>query len=124
MVSPVRIRNGDGTIGQLALDEAVLAELSSLPERHADYFDLSGAHVVVPVALIVASRARLSGIISANSLMQKAADGVQSVRKPITLAKLPNNEYLVLDGNSTFVNGVLSGWSSIPCEISADHEAH
>lgn len=115
MAPSIHIRNAEGVIELLTLDASVLSQLGYLPEHPERYFDLSTAHESVAIERLVANRARSSGIISANSLMQQAAAGLLTKRAPISIENLNANLDLVVDGNSTFINAVLSGWSAIPC---------
>lgn len=105
----------DGDIAVARLPAELTTPLDKLPYGHAAYFDLSAPHVIVPISQLLPVRARYEGIANANRFMQQAAAGLIPKRLPITVEPEPNGSLLVADGNSTFLNALLSGWPDLPC---------
>lgn len=99
------------------LPPGLTAGLETLPFDHAAYFDLSMPHQVIPLDELVASRARHKGVANANMFMRQAAAGEIPRRPPISTERIGGRMVLVLDGNSTFINALWSGWSDIPCTM-------
>ncbi|WP_224393565.1 hypothetical protein [Ensifer adhaerens] len=97
------------------LNEQIAAELTALPDDPALYFDLCGAHLLIPLDKLVNTRARDKGIVNANRHMQGGAKGNPKKRKPLTVRALDNALWLVVDGNSTLINARYSNWRAIPC---------
>lgn len=99
------------------LPPELIASLETLPVNHAAYFDLSKPHQIIPLNELVASRARHKGVANANVFMRQAAAGEIPRRAPISTERIGERMVLVLDGNSTFINALCSGWSDIPCTM-------
>jgi hypothetical protein len=97
------------------LDPTVAAALKPLEYDRERYFLLEARTLTLPVSLLVASRARPDGIANANAKMREAYNGRRPRRRPITVRALANGRWLVIDGNSTFVNALHSGWRDLPC---------
>jgi hypothetical protein len=114
-----------GAVIDHSLDEALTNSLARLPYGHDGYFVTGPNTFLVPVAALVFSRARPKGIANANSLMMRAAAGDHPPRAPITVRPFANTKWQVINGNSTAINALLSGWPDIPCEPEAErgHEA-
>jgi len=71
----------------------------------------------LPVSALVFSRARAEGIANANILMIEAAAGHRARRAPIRVRELGDERWHVIDGNSTAINALFSGWPDIPADI-------
>ncbi|WP_426289731.1 hypothetical protein ACN9MC_35085 (plasmid) [Ensifer adhaerens] len=93
----------------------IAASLAWLPDDPSLYFDLREAHLLIPLAHLVNTRARERGIVNANRHMLAAANGRQEKRKPLTVRALGDELWLVVDGNSTLLNARHSNWRAIPC---------
>lgn len=117
MTIVLRIRNESGNVDEMRIDPGLVDRMAPLLEMAAWYFDLSIEHRMIPLGLLVASRARPNGVISANGLMSQAASNLVAKRSPITVSPLDDETFLVEDGNSTFVNALVSGWATIPCAV-------
>lgn len=114
----MRYRIFDGrSIRSCELEHDVITALDRHPYGHHLYFELSGDFVLCPVQNLIATRARPEGIVNASKLMKQAACGQQPKRAPITVDKWRELNLIVLDGNSTFLNALYSGWADIPCTI-------
>lgn len=107
----------DGSVLSETFDSALCAELPSLPEDPWAYFEKPAGTRMVPTDRLINSRARPKGIRNANRLMQAAARGETARRAPISVAARPDGYWLVLDGNSTTLNALLSGWRAIPAIV-------
>lgn len=105
----------NGTIMERELDEAVANQLRPLAYDPGAYFDINEMTLLVPLELLISTRARPDGILNACGLMEKAARGEISKRAPISISAYSNKKFLVNDGNSTVMNARFSGWPTIPC---------
>jgi hypothetical protein len=105
-----------GRIEAVQLDPWVARELSPLVEEADKYFILSAGSELVPTRLLIASHIRNDGVINANRLMRSAAEGIGEKRAPLTIRALLWR-FVVLDGNSTFINAKFSNWGAVPCDI-------
>jgi hypothetical protein len=92
--------------------------LISLPEGSDSYFARTPTCQLVSVAELVASRVRPEGVVSANKLMALAARNMIEKRQPLKVRRF-GSKFLVVDGNSTFVNAKFSGWNWILCEVAS-----
>lgn len=110
-----KIIDEDGVVSSVELDELTAAKLNVLPDRPLDYFQIDDATFFLEVHLLVNSRAREKGIINANDFMGQAAMGFKEKRKPIKVERSAKGHWMVVDGNSTVINAIASGWSAIPC---------
>ena len=106
----------DDQFGVGLVPDEVIGQLTILPLDHAAYFDLSLPHQLVPLSALVASRARATGIVNANVYMRRASQGEMAPRVPISIQPIKAGKVVVLDGNSTFLNALFSGWPDIPCK--------
>jgi hypothetical protein len=95
----------------------IVSQLSALPYDHTSYFDLGGNYELLATDRLVASRARPEGIVNANKFMSMAASGHMGKRAPISVGTLEGALIAVIDGNSTFINALLSGWPDIPSAL-------
>lgn len=109
----------DDKIGlvQCQLDPGMVSQLTKLPEKTEAYFDVSMDHEMLPLKDLVNTRARPGGILSANKLMLSAFHDVGRPRAPISVQPNDHNRWLVIDGNSTTINALYSGWNQAPCTI-------
>jgi hypothetical protein len=99
------------------LDALIHEALIVLPYNHDAYFILEEGHFLVSLSSLAASRARARGITGASRLMQQAAKGLRKKRLPIAVRAIPNFGFMVVDGNSTYLNAVISEWPDIPCVL-------
>jgi hypothetical protein len=113
------ILTSEGAVINYRLDPAILRSFVPLPVQHEKYFAVGPGTKYVPVADLIFSRARPEGIAHANVLMQEAAVGRVDRRNPISVRILENKRFQVVDGNSTAINALLSGWYDIPADIQA-----
>jgi len=124
----VPILENGGSMGRMALDQHMTANISELPHNVSQYFDLSHDYSMISLENLICTRARPEGIISANRLMQDAAAGLTPKRRPISVRRYLDHLWLVEDGNSTMINALFSGWPTIPCletnseDINKKHE--
>jgi len=105
----------DGEIRTGSIPRHIVSQLSALPYGHASYFDVRGEYKLLRMDRLVASRARPEGIVNANKFMAMAASGQIDKRAPISVRTVEGGLVAVVDGNSTFINAVFSGWPDIPC---------
>ena len=84
-----------------------------LPDDLYKYFVETDGAIEVAISDIEPIRRRERGVTNASKLMGLAYYGVNSRRKPVTLQKLDNGKYKLLDGNSTFAIASMSGWKNI-----------
>ncbi|WP_299949817.1 ParB/Srx family N-terminal domain-containing protein [uncultured Ruegeria sp.] len=109
------ILQDSGKVGQTHVDIESHTKLTTLEEDPHSYFEFSNQVLLLPVSELVLSRLRIDGMVSANKLMKSAFMGQQKKREPVTVSKLDSSRWLVVDGNSTVANAILSGWVKIPC---------
>ena len=109
-----RILDDHGGVIEAQLDPALLAGLEPLPENPWACFDNPPGTILLPTGLLVNTRARPRGIRNANRFMAQAAAGQIPRRAPVSVQARSDGLWLVLDGNSTTINALLSGWSRIP----------
>lgn len=109
----------DDKIGlvQCQLDPGIVFQLTKLPEKAEAYFDVSIDHEMLLLTDLVNTRARPGGILSANKLMLSAFNDVGKPRAPILVQPYDQHRWLVIDGNSTTINALYSGWYKVPCTI-------
>jgi hypothetical protein len=112
----IDLLTNSGRIETVPLPPDVVNALSSLVECPDAYFRRTASSALVPVELLVASRIRNEGVINANRLMLLAAKGAVSKRSPVRIRRV-HSRFLVLDGNSTFINAKFSNWQTLLCEI-------
>jgi hypothetical protein len=114
------ILTADKTVSDGQIDPATFGSFVELPFQHDKYFIIGPDTALVEMSHLVFSRARPEGIANANTLMQEAAAGRTTRRKPISVRALPDGRFQVIDGNSTAINGLLSGWHDIPADLERD----
>jgi hypothetical protein len=110
----------DGEVNYYQLDQNLANSLVPLPYQHDRYFVIGPATIFLPTAALIFTRVRPTGVLNANTLMLEAAAGKREARKPISVRAFGNGKWQIVDGNSTAVNGLTSGWSDIPAEISVE----
>jgi hypothetical protein len=98
------------------LKAEVAASLHRLPEGLDRYFIRTPNSREFDLHSLVATRARDKGVSNANELMILASEGKTAKREPIKVRPL-GSLFVVVDGNSTFVNAVFSGWPVILGEL-------
>jgi hypothetical protein len=111
------ILTAGGEVKYNLLDATVLESLEILSLQHDRYFVVSATTIYPPVSALVFSRARPEGVANANVLMKEAAAGHRSRRAPIRVRELDKGRWQVIDGNSTAINALISGWPDIPADI-------
>lgn len=112
-----KLLDEDGSIAEATLEREFVQELVFLPDNPTDFFRLEGDVIFLELAALVNSRARPQGILNANGYMRQAANGDMEKRQPISVSPLSENLWQVVDGNSTVLNALLSGWSKVPCIV-------
>lgn len=110
--------NSANQVVKTTLEQTIMDQLSVLEDDPRFYFDLTQNHLMIAVKYLINTRARPNGIVNANKLMQLAKIGTGSKREPILVEAYDSSRWLVLDGNSTTINAVYSGWMHLPCAIS------
>ena len=101
----------DGTrINDRVIPEALIHRLVTLVEDSEKYFEDDGKDIEVDE--LFASRVRLNGVKSANTRMRLAYSGAFGRRQPIFVRTIGEIK-VVVDGNSTFINALISGWKKI-----------
>lgn len=93
--------------------------LNPLPEDASRYFEITENASFLPLERLVPQRARRKGIVNANLYMFQAYNGECPKRVPIKVVKHDSNLYLIVDGNSTYANALVSGWKTLPCILNA-----
>lgn len=117
MITRTYLRQTDDGVRALDLPEALVHDHVPLTYCHQLYFKDLDSAVSIRADQLVASRARPDGLVNANELMRRAAAGEIERRAPITVRPLADARFLVVDGNSTFLNGLASGWPDLPCKV-------
>ena len=97
--------------------------MTVLAQSHEAYFDLDERVILIDANKLAASRARPKGIANANRLMAQAARNLCPRRGPITVRLVGEDQYCIVDGNSTFLVGLFSGWKDFPCIVETQNEA-
>ena len=99
---------------KIDLDAPCFQPLNRLPEAINQYFlEVPGAQLV-GTSTLLPTRARPQGVRNANALMLDARAGRISRRKPIAISRdVVFDRRLVVDGNSTLLNAIYSGWTKI-----------
>jgi hypothetical protein len=111
------ILGADGEVKYNRMDPVLLESLKLLPLQHDRYFVVSPTTLLLPVSMLVFSRARPEGVANANILMREAAAGHHSRRAPIRVRELDDGRWHVIDGNSTALNALFSDWPDIPADV-------
>lgn len=104
----------------MVLDEKVSVKLLKLRFAPQRIFQLPDEAVFVSVTRLELGRCRPKGVVNANGLMMQAYRGEIAKRVPISVRPLGRGRFLVLDGNSSAVNCLFSGWSALPVTIEAE----
>lgn len=115
----VMVNSVSGQITEVQIAPEVVEAARALPHSPERYFEMRNS-ISLPVPQLVLSRSRPEGIANALKLMLAAYNGLQPRRAPIDVRRLDNERYLVLDGNSTAIVAVASGWPAIPCLVIED----
>jgi hypothetical protein len=101
------------------LDSDIRAQLDELrldANGLAAYFIQRPDAVVMPMSKIVVSRVQPTRIIRENELLIAAFTKEGEKREPVIVVK-QKTDFLILDGNSTYLNGVAARWRNILCII-------
>jgi energy-coupling factor transporter ATP-binding protein EcfA2 len=88
-------------------------KIKLLPDDLFRYFNETEGAEKILIEDIEAIRRRPRGVTNASKLMGLAYFGELDRRKPISLKKLENGKYELIDGNSTYAIAYLSGWKHI-----------
>lgn len=92
---------------------------TELPEEYNRYFVMDGA-TIVPMENLVSSKTdaqNVQGGRNAPILMRAAYDGVLERRAPISVQKMDDGRYLILDGNGTYTGASRYGWTALPVMV-------
>ena len=92
-------------------------DFPGLAYSHDLYFKPDELALNLPATQLIATRARLEGLENAAGLMRRAAAGEIDRRAPLDVRPYRDGLFLVLDGNSTFLTGLASGWPDFPCRL-------
>lgn len=106
-----------GVAAVVYIDLIATGAASNLPYAPARYFDIDETTILIPMDKLLFSRARPEGIAHASILMRDAFSGKHTKRRPISVQITVDDRFFVLDGNSTALNGLASGWPDIPCQV-------
>lgn len=109
--------NAVNQVTMKTLEQTIVDRLLVLQDDPRCYFNLDRKHVMIKVQHLINTRSRPTGIVNANKLMHLAKSGEGSKREPILVKSYDRVRWLVLDGNSTTINAVYSGWSHVPCAV-------
>ncbi len=83
-----------------------------------ELFEITNDTHLMSVADLMPSRARIDGIISASRRMLEAKAGKRTKRLPISVRFDPaTDQYVLLDGNSTYFVCLLWGINEVPCSV-------
>jgi len=110
------VKSSAGPIEHVPIREVIGESLVALVYAPERYFAVGPGTTAVPIANLVASRARPHGIKNANRLMQQAYRGEIARRAPVSIAPYRDGLWLVIDGNSTLINAIASRWPDLPCD--------
>lgn len=113
----IRLYNKDNTVTRYNIENEIKVNSSILTYNHNLYFSLENSHTIIRIENLVITRARPSGIVNAIEKMERASRGTNAKRAPICVIPHGNDDYLVLDGNSTVIVAVAAAWVDIPCVI-------
>lgn len=103
-----------GALVQINLDDEQFQPLAKLPDDLEKYFLVSDTALLVGIPTLLPTRARPKGVKNANALMRDALNGKVPRRKPIEISRdVISGRRLVLDGNSTLLNALHSGWPKV-----------
>jgi hypothetical protein len=116
MILSIAVLSEFGVIEETEIHENVTQALLRLPDQPHAYFERTPNSQLIPIDLLVASHVRSDGVLNANKLMKLAGQNAVAKRQPLTVRRF-GDRYLVLDGNSTFVNAKYSDWTHVVCEI-------
>lgn len=96
-------------------------KLGILDKPLAKYFIIRDKDVTIPIAELIATRARIDGIVNSFSKMREASNGVRQKRTALTVCyDVTKKKFLIRDGNSTYFNLLFSGFDSVICRLSND----
>lgn len=90
---------------------------AALPEAHDRYFDIPKGAMTIRIADLVSSKTDAeneSGGANAAKLLRGAYDGKITRRPPITVERVGDGKYRVIDGNGTLTALKRFGWKSVP----------
>ncbi|MBO9101111.1 MULTISPECIES: hypothetical protein [unclassified Rhizobium] len=110
LIAPVWTSEGIETV------QVDTAKLTKLPYGHVDYFKMEQNHVLMPIRRLLSTRARADGVPNACGYMKQAAAGEIEKREPVVIERRGGST-VVVEGNSTFINALYSGWPDIPCRL-------
>lgn len=105
----------DGKIVKSSFPLEILDAVILLKDDYEKYFHLSEEFIILPVSDLVLSHLRIDGTINANFLMHNAYNKTGEKRSPVSIKQLNSKEWLVIDGNSTIANAIMSKWDCVPC---------
>lgn len=107
----------NGKVKYYSIDPQEFGSFVELPSQHEKYFIVGQDTKSVAISLLIFTRARPEGIVNANRLMREAAAGRVARRRPIIVHPRDDGRLQVIDGNSTAINALISGWKDIPADI-------
>jgi hypothetical protein len=113
----IPVLQANGEIILVPLPERLIQSAQTLEYAPNRYFLICERTVILPIAALVQTRARLTGIENALTLMKFAYEGKQDRRGPVRVQLWKDTSYLVLDGNSTLTVARLAEWPDLPCNI-------
>jgi hypothetical protein len=111
----LRVASEAGPTSKIELPSQIKNDLKLLAEGLDLYFENNARSMEIATDKLTLSRLRLDGVVEANRRMQLASEGSYARRKPIEVRRVNEDEWIVIDGNSTAANAILSGWSSLRC---------
>lgn len=111
----------------------VPGERELLPDDPELYFKELDEATMVPIENLRPSRTAIAGkksktpyekgVDRANGFMVKASKGETGKREPLEVLDNGDGTFTIVDGNSTYANGVDSGWEAMPVKVVGDGAA-
>jgi hypothetical protein len=95
------------------LDPFVMISTEPLPFDLDKYFNRPPGATEIDLAMLVPIRARMAGIQKARELMRLAGEGRHPKRDPISILRVDEDIFRILDGNSTYAVAKSSNWPRI-----------
>lgn len=92
----------NGAASEYRIPDGIREKCIGMSLDISKYFFESAESVLLPIDLMILTRAREEGICSSIHKMKEAAEGRRLKRNPI-LIREHEEDYLVIDGNSTVV---------------------
>ncbi len=112
-------QDGEADKAYLKRVKGDLNHLDKLPEEHDKFFNMDGA-TVVPMDKLVSGKTdeeNKQGGNNSPKFMMAAYHGRVAKRDPISVEKMPDGKFKILDGNGTYTSAKKYGWKSMPVKV-------